>query len=115
MGRLPRGAVQASLAGWRLPADSFQAVLADPPNKVSDPMSIDREAISNGHGGQRLPQGRAVEQLLTLHELAHMLQLSEKTIRRMVNARRVPCVRLGRSVRFVPGDVLRWLSARKEG
>ncbi len=78
-------------------------------------MHSDRPAITNGHGGQRQWNGRdGVDQLLTLPELARLLQLSEKTVRRLVGARRLPCVRLGRSVRFIPGDVLRWLSARKE-
>jgi excisionase family DNA binding protein len=78
-------------------------------------MSIDRQAITSGHGGQRYPGGRErVEQLLTLPELARLLQLSETTVRRLVGARRLPCVRLGRQLRFQPGDVFRWLEARKE-
>ena len=78
-------------------------------------MSIDRAAIISGHGGQRHQMGRdALEQLLTLHELADRLQLSEKTIRRMIADGRLPCVRLGRQLRFLPGDVFRWLQARRE-
>ena len=53
--------------------------------------------------------------LLTVSELAETLRTSEKTIRRMVAARRIPCVRIGRQIRFVPGDVLRMLEAQKEG
>ena len=56
-----------------------------------------------------------LERLLTLPELAERLQLSEKTIRRMVATGRLPCVRLGRQLRFLPGDVFRWLAARREG
>lgn len=79
-------------------------------------MSIDREAITNGHGGSRHHNGNgSVEHLLTLPELAERLQLSEKTIRRMIAGGRLPCVRLGRQLRFLPGDVFRWLAARKEG
>lgn len=57
----------------------------------------------------------ALPALLTIGELSELLKLSEKTIRRMITARRLPCVRLGRQLRFVPGDVFRWLEARKEG
>lgn len=79
-------------------------------------MSLDREAITNGHGGSRQYNGNgSVEHLLTLPELAERLQLSEKTIRRMIACGRLPCVRLGRQLRFLPGDVFRWLAARKEG
>lgn len=53
--------------------------------------------------------------LLTLREVALLLRLSEKTARRMVARGRIPCVRFGRAIRFVPGDVLAWLSARREG
>ena len=53
--------------------------------------------------------------LLTPREVADLLQVSEKTVGRLVAHRRLPCVRFGRSVRFLSGDVLRWLAARKEG
>lgn len=79
-------------------------------------MSIDREAITNGHGGHRQHSGNGVvEQLLTVTELAERLQLSEKTIRRMIAGGRLPCVRLGRQLRFSTSDIVRWVSARKEG
>lgn len=57
----------------------------------------------------------AVSPLLTLQELSIVLRLHPRTIRRMVARGRIPCVRLGRAIRFVPGDVLAWLSARREG
>lgn len=53
--------------------------------------------------------------LLTLREVAAYLRVSEKTVRRWVAQGRIPCVRLGRVVRFVAGDVFRWVSARKAG
>lgn len=53
--------------------------------------------------------------LMTLPQVADLLQTSEKTVRRLVAARRMPCVRVGRQIRFVRGDVFRWLEARKEG
>ena len=53
--------------------------------------------------------------LLTTREVAQLLRLSEKSIRRLVAHGRIPCVRFGRVIRFATGDVLAWLSARKEG
>lgn len=53
--------------------------------------------------------------LLTLSEVAELLRLNERTIRRMVSARRLPCVRLGRQLRFAPRALSRWLQAREEG
>ncbi len=78
-------------------------------------MSIDREAITNGHGGQRATRvPERLEPLLTIHELALVLRLSEKTVRRLVAARRIPCIRLGRVLRFRSADLLRFVEARKE-
>ena len=54
------------------------------------------------------------ETLLTLRDVARYLQVSEKTVRRWVAQGRLPCLRLGRALRFEPGDVFRWVSARKE-
>ncbi len=68
------------------------------------------------HGASSSPSdGVGLAPLLTIRGLAELLGISEKTVRRMVAARRVPCVRFGRQIRFLPGDVFRWLEARKEG
>jgi excisionase family DNA binding protein len=53
--------------------------------------------------------------LLTLAEVARRLNLSVKSVHRLVARRSLPCYRIGRLVRFSPGDVFRWLEARKEG
>ena len=58
---------------------------------------------------------RSLPRLLTVPEVAEALQVSPKTVCRLAALRRLPCVRFGRTLRFVPGDVLAWLSARKEG
>lgn len=57
---------------------------------------------------------RALPRLLTLPEVAEVLQVSPKTMRRLLD-RGFPCVRIGRSVRFEPQAVVRWLVARREG
>jgi excisionase family DNA binding protein len=63
-----------------------------------------------------LPAARPpLEQLLTISEAAALLRLHERTIRRMVAARAMPCVRLGRQLRFSPYALSRWLQAREEG
>lgn len=47
--------------------------------------------------------------LLTVPEVARLLRLKSKTIYALVAARRMPCVRMGRTVRFLESDVLRWI------
>jgi len=46
--------------------------------------------------------------LLTIDEVARLLSVSTKTVRRL----RIPCVRLGRLLRYRPSDVERFLAAR---
>ena len=71
------------------------------------------------NSGNQLPasEGNAtgVPRLLTVRELAQFLGLHEKTIYRLARTGELPCVRLGSRVRFLQSDVLRWVSARKEG
>ena len=55
------------------------------------------------------------EPLWTLHEVAAYLHVHEKTVARWLRAGRLPCVRIGSRLRFDRQDVLRWVSARKEG
>ena len=53
--------------------------------------------------------------LLTLSEVAALLKLNARTVRRMVAEQRLPCVRIGRQLRFAPVALSRWLQAREEG
>jgi len=55
-----------------------------------------------------------MDQLLTIEQVAAYLNVSPKTVRRCLR-RGLPHVRVGACVRFVPGDVARWVEGRKEG
>jgi excisionase family DNA binding protein len=55
------------------------------------------------------------ERLMTVRELAAFLGLHEKTIYDWTARGELPCVRLGKRLRFQASDVSRWLQARKEG
>jgi excisionase family DNA binding protein len=55
-----------------------------------------------------------LQALLTVTEVAELLAVSERTLKRLVT-RGFPCLRVGRSLRFEPQAVARWLSARREG
>jgi excisionase family DNA binding protein len=54
-----------------------------------------------------------LDPLLTLDEVAAFLTVSPRTVRRLL-AHGLPCVRLGRVVRFRQADLLRFVEARKE-
>jgi len=60
-----------------------------------------------------MSRDRALPRLLTLPEVAAFLSVSPKTVRRLIG-RELPCVRLGRVVRFRQADLLRFVEARKE-
>ena len=57
---------------------------------------------------------RLEQALLTIREVARLLRVSQKTVRRRMVDEGLPSIRVGRLIRFEPGDVSRWLSARKE-
>lgn len=48
-------------------------------------------------------------QLLTVQQVADFLQVSTKTVRRL----RIPCLHIGRAIRYRPSDVERFLAARR--
>jgi excisionase family DNA binding protein len=54
------------------------------------------------------------DRLLSPRQAAELFGVSLRTIRRLVTSGELRCVRVGRLVRFHPGDVSRWLSAHTE-
>lgn len=76
------------------------------------------ERVASSDDGRSIGPAEAscdqpLPRLLTLPEVAAYLSVSPKTIRRLVG-RGLPCVRLGRVVRFRQADLLRFVEARKE-
>ena len=71
--------------------------------------------LSSDDGREPANAGRETvpPRLLTLPEVAAYFGVSPKTVRRLVS-RGLPCVRLGRVVRFRQADLLRFVEARKE-
>ena len=65
-------------------------------------------------GPHRVGAG-GLQRLLTVDEVAEFLQVHPKTVLRLVRSDDLPCLRLRSRLRFDPADVVRWVSARKEG
>jgi excisionase family DNA binding protein len=55
------------------------------------------------------------DRLLEAAEVAAMFSVPERWVREATRAGRLPCVRLGRYVRYDRGDVLAWVEAQKTG
>ena len=57
-------------------------------------------AMAKSHVTTAVVNAPAVKRLLTVGEMASYLQISNATVYRMVRSRDIPCVRVGRSIRF---------------
>lgn len=54
-------------------------------------------------------------QLLTVTEVAETLSISEKTVRRLIDAGELPVIKLGRLVRIDPRDLDRFIASHRYG
>ena len=52
--------------------------------------------------------------LITREEAARLLTISERKLWELTNARKVPCIRFGRAVRYDAGDLREWVESQKE-
>ena len=51
--------------------------------------------------------------LLDITQLAERLGVSERFVRRLVEERRIPFLKIGKYVRFDPDDVDRWIAHQR--
>ena len=51
--------------------------------------------------------------LLTPEEVAAMLRVARKTVITMAREERIPCIRIGRFVRFDPDAIRRWIDGQR--
>lgn len=54
-----------------------------------------------------------LQPLWTVHETADLLHISERTLWALTNQGAIPCVRIGRAVRYDPRDIEAWLARQK--
>lgn len=55
----------------------------------------------------------ALPRLLSIDQLADHLGTSPRHIRRLIAERRIPYVKVGRLIRFDPGEIAIWLDERR--
>ncbi len=56
----------------------------------------------------------ALEPLLTIDEVGHILKCSPKTVVRRISSGDLPVIRDGRMVRVHPDDITRYIKLRRE-
>jgi len=59
--------------------------------------------------------GTAEALLLTPREAAARLRLSDRTLWSLTRAGEIPAIRIGRSVRYDPRDLAKWIASKKQG
>jgi excisionase family DNA binding protein len=55
----------------------------------------------------------ALPELMTMDQLAERLGVTRRHVRRLVDERRVPFLRVGRFIRFDPTDIADWLNCNR--
>lgn len=66
-------------------------------------------AMSDSSNHKQVPE----HDLLTAGEIAAMLRVPIKSVYDLVAMRRIPVIRLGRSLRFLRADVLAWVAKHR--
>jgi excisionase family DNA binding protein len=55
----------------------------------------------------------ALPELMTMDQLAERLGVTRRHVRRLIDERRVPFLRVGRFIRFDPAEISVWLDASR--
>ena len=77
------------------------------------PVRIEQRVVVDASCAKTLAdQIAAFEGALTAPQLAKVLSISNISLYKMAKSGRIPCVRIGASVRFCPATVARWLRQR---
>lgn len=58
--------------------------------------------------------GDNIEKLWTLEDVADFCRVKPSVIRYWISNESLPCMKIGKYLRFDPGDVLEWIECRKE-
>jgi excisionase family DNA binding protein len=98
--------------GLSLPSARLRETFASCPDHESTDAASVAPFEAMAESTPRALRASKFSPLLTIEQLADLLAVSPKTVRRLV-ARGFPHIRLGRVLRFDPADVSRWLTARK--
>jgi excisionase family DNA binding protein len=56
-----------------------------------------------------------MEQLLTIRDVAKILQLTERSVRERVKRGTIPFMKLDGAIRFKPDEIDKWLKSKESG
>jgi excisionase family DNA binding protein len=66
-----------------------------------------------GESMNTIDRFKDVKLLWTSREAAAALSISERTLWKLTNEGNIRCIRIGRSVRYDPADISKWIEAQK--
>lgn len=73
---------------------------------------LDRPSRMGGHRPAHRGRRESIN-FWDIAELAEHLGVSERFVRRLVNERRIPFLKIGKFIRFNPDEIAEWVSKRK--
>lgn len=56
-----------------------------------------------------------IPQLLDIPRLAALLSINTRHVRRLIQERRIPFIKVGRLIRFDPAEIQQWIDANRRG
>jgi len=54
-----------------------------------------------------------IDVLLTVKEIGAVLKVNDRTVRREIDAKKLPCIRIGRAIRVSRQDLDRYIAANR--
>ena len=88
---------------------------ADPRKNSKIPKKTQEHAPEkvNAYHKEVICMKKPTKDLLTPDEVAAMLRIARKTVVTMAREMRIPCIRIGRFVRFDHGEIQRWIDGQR--
>jgi excisionase family DNA binding protein len=63
--------------------------------------------------GRRTEHSASMPPLIDIHQVAFLLGVTERHVRRLVFERRIPFIKWGRLLRFDPAELEAWLNEKR--
>ena len=85
-------------------------------NNLQNPKKKTQESAPkkmNSYHKEVMCMKKPTKELLTPDEVAAMLRIARKTVITMAREMRIPCIRIGRFVRFDHGEIQRWIDRQR--
>ncbi len=67
------------------------------------------------HGSQDIVPVTNSTQLLKAPEAARLLAIGTRKLWELTNSKRIPCIRIDRSVRYRRSDLIQWIEEHRQG